>query len=474
MDFTPVNAIAAEVPIETAVLPGSLAQVKPQSRTLTATLNASKDEIRTSLKASTLDGVFATLFSNVTGGLLLTNFLLQLGANSTEIGLVASIPMLANLMQPIGAYISERTTSRHYYCLWTYGISRSLWLGLAIAIFWLGSSHAAPALLISFTLGVAVLSYFLGALGSAPWLSWMAALVPRPLRGRYFGLRNSAANVTNLLSVPLMGVLISQWQGGPIQGYGLVLMLGIVAGLVSLWFQNFMVDVNPQTGQRPISSAIKSDLTISSGSSCPSLLLPAPTPPFWQDINFLKFLVYFNLWTFAVSLSAPFFNVYLLNNLNLGINQVTAYNSLSAGANLLLLMFWGKLADRIGNRPILVGVGIVFSVLPLLWLTVDTSSGSIWIWLPLLHLIAGGTMAAIDLCSSNLQLGIAPSHSQSTYFGMAAASAGISGAIGTTAGGFLAQFGSGGLLGLFALSSLLRLAALLSLIFVRERQITSL
>jgi MFS family permease len=473
VDFTPVNAIAAEIPVESALMPGSLAQVKSKSRALTATLNASKDEIRTSLKASTLDGVFASLFSNVTGGLLLTNFLLQLGANSTEIGLVASIPMLANLMQPLGAYISERTTSRHYYCLWTYGISRSLWLGLAIAIFWVGSSHAAPGILIALTLGIAVLSYFLGALGSAPWLSWMAALVPRPLRGRYFGLRNSAANLTNLLSVPLMGVLISEWRGGSTQGYGLVLMLGIVSGLVSLWFQNFMVDVNPQTGQRPISSAIEADLIMIPSTSS-SLLPPVPTPRFWQDLNFLKFLLYFNLWTFAVSLSAPFFNVYLLNNLDLGISQVTLYNSLTAGANLLLLMFWGKLADRIGNRPILVGVGIVFSVLPLLWLTIDTNSLSIWVWLPLLHLMAGGTMAAIDLCSSNLQLGIAPSHHQSTYFGMAAASAGISGAIGTTAGGFFAQFGSGGLLGLFALSSVLRLAALLSLIFVQERQIRSL
>jgi MFS family permease len=466
VDFTPVNAIAADIPVETGVMSGAgvIERVKPKSRALTATLNASKDQIRTSLKASTVDGVFASLFSNVTGGLLLTNFLLQLGASSTEIGLLASIPMLANLMQPIGAYFSERTTSRHYYCLWTYGISRSLWVGLAIAIFLVGGSHAAPVSLIVLTLGVTALSYFLGALGSAPWLSWMAALVPPPLRGRYFGFRNSAANLTNLISVPLMGFVISEWQGGSIQGYGIVLTLGIISGLVSLWFQNFMVDVNPQTGQQP--STASADLAPSSSAT----LLPA-VPRFWQDANFLKFLLYFNLWTFSVCLSAPFFNVYLLSNLALDISQVTLYNSLSAGANLLLLMFWGQLADRIGNRPILVGVGIVFAVLPLLWLSIGTNSLSIWVWLPLLHIIAGGTAAAIDLCSSNLQLGIAPSHNQSTYFGVAAASAGISGALSTTAGGFLAQFGSGGLLGLFALSSVLRLGALLSLVFVHERQI---
>ncbi len=481
-DQNSTGAIASEFAIgsvDAALLPvlPLPKSVRSKSQAVTTLLNASKAEIRTSLNASTWDGVFASLFSNVTGGVLLTNFLLELGASPTEIGLLASIPMLANLMQPIGAYFSERTSSRHYYCLWIYGIARSLWAGLAIAIFAVGQRHAAPASLINVTLGIVFLSYFLGAIGSAPWLSWMAALVPRPLRGRYFSLRNSAATLTNLISLPLMGLMVSKWKSGSIEGYGLVLTLGVIAGLISLWFQNFMVDVNPQTRQRAVALPKASDHTPNCEpgrakdniGSTPSLQL-LPQPGFWQNPNFLKFLLYFNLWTFSVSLSAPFFNVYMLNDLALDLNQVTIYNSLSAGANLLLLMIWGKLADRIGNRPILLGVGIVFAVFPLLWLVTGTNATSTWIWLPLLHVIAGGTAAAIDLCSNNLQLDIAPEHNQSTYFGVAAAFAGISGALGTTGGGFLAQFGAGGLLGLFAFSSVLRLVALLPLVFVHERQ----
>ncbi len=441
--------------------------VKPKLRSLPVDLDASKDEIRTSLKASTLDGVFACLFSNVTGGVLLTNFLLELGASPTEIGILAAIPMLANLMQPIGAYFSEQMTSRHNYCFWIYSISRSLWIGLAIGIFWVGKTHAAPHSLILVTFGVAALSCFLGALGSAPWLSWMAAIVPRSLRGRYFSLRNSAANLTNLLSIPAIGLIISKWHGGSIQGYGVVLTLGIVSGIVSLFFQNFMVDVNPQINAqiKPQSAESSSDLVTNQ-----SLAQAIHNTNFWQDFNFLKFLLYLNLWTFSVNLSAPFFNVYMLDNLGLDIGQVTLYNSLSSGANLLLLMFWGKLADRIGNRPILIGVGIIFAIFPILWLTTGTNSISIWIWLPLLHLTSGATSAAIDLCTNNLQIGIAPNHNQSIYFGVAAAFAGISGAVGTMAGGLFAQF-EYGLLGLFALSGVLRLCALLPLVFMYESTI---
>lgn len=460
MDSASTRAISATEsyvePLELEVIPA----IAPSELVLSSGSPAiAKATTRTSLKASTVDGVFATIFSNITGGVLLTNFLIELGANPSEIGMLASIPMVANLVQPLGAHLADQTTSRHNYCFWVYGISRLLWLILAIGIIGVGWREANSHLLIMLTLGVALLSYVLGALGSAPWLSWMAALVPRRLRGRYFGFRNSAANLTNLICVPMMGFAISQWFGGSVQGFGVMLMLGVVAGLISLWFQGFMADVNPQEVRSPI----KPDPSVPFD---PALL---HSPSLWQNHNFLMFVLYFSLWMFAVNLSAPFFNLYMLDNLNLDISQVTLYSSLTAGANLLMLVLWGKLADRIGNRPILISVGILVAATPLLWLMTDSNAISIWLLLPLLHLLSGGTLAAIDLCSSNLQLGIAPLQNQSTCFGIVAAVAGISGAIGTMAGGVLAQFGSyEGLLGVFAISSVLRLGALLPLLVIRE------
>ncbi len=96
---------------------------------------------------------------------------------------------------------------------------------------------------------------------------------------------------------------------------------------------------------------------------------------------------------------------------------------------------------------------------------------SVWLWLPLLHILAGVTWAAIDLCNNNLQLGVAPVQNQATYFAIAAAAAGVGGAMGTTAGGFLAEFTNyGGIPGLFALSAAVRLIALLPLVFVHEQR----
>ena len=119
-----------------------------------------------------------------------------------------------------------------------------------------------------------------------------------------------------------------------------------------------------------------------------------PTSKWFKDTNFLIFLLYFALWMFAVNLSAPFFNLYMLDNLHLDVSLVTLYGSLTAGANLLMLVIWGKLADRIGNRPILVFIGIVGAVMPLLWLGTGANSASVWVWLPLAHLLTGQRPAA--------------------------------------------------------------------------------
>jgi MFS family permease len=161
----------------------------------------------------------------------------------------------------------------------------------------------------------------------------------------------------------------------------------------------------------------------------------------------------------------------LLGDLNLDVSVVTLYNSLGFGANLLMLMFWGKLADRIGNRPLMLVVGILVGLTPLLWLEAGTTAIFLWVWFPLLHMLGGATWAAIDLCSGNLMMAVTPLRNQSIYFAIAAAVPGITGAIGITVGGFAATVTNfGGLPTVFALSAVLRLFALLPLVFVHEQR----
>ncbi|NMG21118.1 MFS transporter [Brasilonema bromeliae] len=457
--------------VETSPLPPVPIQEISEDRAITQTVlpstpkspvKISKPEIRTSLRALTFESVFATVFYSMIGGALLTNFLLELGAGPVEIGLLASIPQLVNLLQPLGAYLVDRSPSFHWYSMFIFVPSRLLWVILLPAIWLLTSSDISFDItghqVLLLTLGIILVTNIIEALGRAPFLGWTAVLVPQRLRGRYFGFRNSLVSLTNLIGVPLLGLAVSKWPYGTLQGYGVVLVLGVVFGLSSLVSQFWLTDVNPQ-------------LLKVAGSETSQAQSGGIDLSFLKDANFLKFVFYIAIWCFAVNVSAPFFNLYMLDNLEIDISVVTIYNGIATGANMLLLLLWGKLADRIGNRPLLVFVGVLVGVTPLLWLGTGADSISLWVWFPLLHVLTGGTWAAIDLCTNNLMMAVAPLGNQSKYFAITGAVAGVSGAIGITCGSFLAtQAGAGGLLGLFVLSGVLRLFALLPLLFVQEER----
>ena len=427
----------------------------------------SKAEIRQSLRASTLDGTFSSAFENVVRGVLISNFLLGLGADAFEVGLLTSIPMMAHLLQPLGAYFSERVTSRHRYCLWIYGASRLLWILPAAGIFLYGQGSLDAHSLTWLTMAVLALSNMLDSIGSASWMSWMAVLVPSQIRGRYFSLRRSLSSLTALLTIPIGGWIVSEWMGGEIAGYGVALVIAVVMGIASLVFQFWIRDVNPQVEADAHKSkmALEAQAKPKDTTSDSNLL---------ADRNFLRLLLFLGLWTFGLSLCKPFFNFYLLDSLAIDVQWVTLYSGLVYGAFFLMITLWGRLADRIGNRPVLLVNCLLTALSPLLWLCTDSSQLSVWLLLPLLHILQGGTFAALELSTTNIQMELAPPARQSGYFAIAAATIGITGALGTTLGSILAELPSIGLTGLFVISALVRLLGIAPLLWVEEARALSL
>jgi MFS family permease len=435
-----------------------------------APARAPTSRIRRSLQASSIDGVFAAIFSNLTGGVLLSNFLVDLQANSFEIGILAALPMIANIVQPIGAWWGDRSASRQQFCTRIYVPARLVWVLLLVGIVLHTQQLLDDRMLAILTMVVVALGHILAGLGSPTWLSWMAALVPRQLRGRYFGIRNTAANLTSLIVVAIAGFLVANDPNGEISGFAIALSIGIVAGIISIICQQQMVDVKPQDRietedlrniePHPTEPLITAEIVTQSASAIATI---------GQDRHFQGFLWCLGAWTFALNLSAPFFNLYLLKDLSIDVGWVTLYNSLTSVANLALLIPFGRWSDRIGHRLPLLVMGLVMTVLPLLWLGVGTDSLSLWLGLPLLFAFNGGATAAIELCINNLQLEIAHDRHQSQYFGIAAAIAGITGAAGTVVGGGLDLLDAlGGLTGLFVISSFLRLLALIPLLLLQH------
>ncbi|MBD2178642.1 MFS transporter [Pseudanabaena sp. FACHB-1998] len=438
------------------------------------TIPAVRISVRNSLKASTIDGGLSTIFSNVTGGVLLSSFLLNLGANPFEIGLLASFPMLANLLQPLGALLSNRSSSRHDYGIWTFLPSRLIWLILLVPLILRRTNSHISEQLVYVTLTLVGFSSILSALGSASWMSWLAALVPAKLRGRYYSIRNVVGNIVSLFCLPIASFIISHWHEGAIAGYGIVLGISILAGVASLICQHFMIDINPQKYQSDCQEEYKdpnNSLAINSLFINKEFIAKEFKFLFYQNRNLVILLIYFSLWGFAVNLSTPFFNLYMLENLSIDITWVTLFSSLGSGANMLMLLVWGRISDRVGNRQLLIFAGLAIAITPLFWLFTGVTEvhSQLWIYLVIFHIFLGGSWAAIDLGSNNIQIEAAPIQHHAIFFALVSALTGISSALGTTLGGLLAQSAHyEGIFSIFFISTVLRLLALIPLLLLTD------
>src|SRR5262249_16400480 len=88
----------------------------------------------------------------------------------------------------------------------------------------------------------------------------------------------------------------------------------------------------------------------------------------FRESNFLKFVVFSASLTFATYLSAPFFAVFMLRDLQLSYLNYMALQVCSSFASLLPLPLWGKHADMVGNVRVLRVSAFFGGLVPIFWL----------------------------------------------------------------------------------------------------------
>ena len=150
----------------------------------------SRSQLRRSLGACTAEGLVAEMVSAFAGGAILTGWAIHLHASAFLTGLVVALPQMAQLIQLPAAW-STAFLGRRRAAVTLVAVSRQVMLPLALLPF-LGASEATGQRILFV---VAALSAVLGVLGNNAWVSWMGELVPRRIRGRYFGKRTALCTV---------------------------------------------------------------------------------------------------------------------------------------------------------------------------------------------------------------------------------------------------------------------------------------
>jgi MFS family permease len=380
------------------------------------------------MRLSTLDGVFATQYVTLTGGPLLVTFLLALGASDLEVGFVAALPLLGQLIQPLGAEaVRRRGGWRKPVVLAGATADVLLWAVSAAAVVWL-----APRTALLVVLGVLALQQIPTAAVSVGWTSWISDLIPQRLRGRYFGARNVACNGLAALTALAAGHLIGR-AADPLPLYLVAIGVGAAARFVSIAF------LSRQPEPRPAQPAAGGFF--------------AQFAPPLRDVGFRRYIVYAALFGFAVQVASPFFTVFTIREAGFGPGTAMLLTAVSTGSNLLGQRVWGPLSDRYGERQVLRAVGLVITLQPLWWLMAGPSSFGLAVMIAA-SFSGGFVWGGQALATGNLMMRLAPESGKTSFFAVQAAVVGAAGALGPLVGGVLAEAVAAGAFGAWLPSTL--------------------
>lgn len=360
-------------------------------------------------------GMLSTI---ITTGAAWTGFLRDvIKADDFQLGIIAAVPVAVNTLQVLISYIMEKKKNRRFLFLFFGILGRSLWVLIGLIPYFVPISAGGLRVW-----AVIVLVAFISSgncFVNLAFQSLMSDLIPIRIRGRYFSSRQRMSLIVGVLS----GLLVS-WimDHTGMAGYTIVLIIAGISGVADLACYFFFNWPPMENHQSPGESTH----------------LFKMVKGVFTNRSYVLLILFYTCWHFSVNLSAPFFNVYMLEYLNMSYTRITLFNQITS--NLVTVLFvsrWGRLIDQHGNKPIMQIAGVACIFIPIIWLFVTPSNT----WLIVVQSIVNGFFwPSMDLGQQNLSLNLSGEKNRTMYLAVFFACINLVGvALGNSVGGFLVQ-----------------------------------
>lgn len=410
------------------------------------------DDLRLDLNRIVWGASLGLIFFQVLMGAPFAGFVRNLGVGDFMFGLLMALPVMGGLFQLLAAYWLECSGARKRTFLIAGVLQRFVIIPMVLLPYLLPNAH--PALLIGLIMVLLAVSSVGGAFMNVAFFSWMAAIVPIGIRGRFFSQRQLFFTATGLIGGLLVSLLLDVVPGNA--GFALVFTLATILALLDIACFLRVSDPPMDPPQEPIRIL--------------KVWKEAFTHP-----NFRRYLIFWSVWIFGLSIAAPFFADYMISYLELSYLQITLYTqTIFSVFTILSVRFWGNMIDSYGNKPVMRICGIAVFLAPVLWCL---TTPSFTLMIPIIHMLAGIFWSGTELTAANLMMGLSPDKNRSFYIASFALVSSLVGSIlAYLTGGLLMELTRGWILAmniqllgypmnnyhmLFLLSGVIRLAAVL-------------
>jgi MFS family permease len=340
----------------------------------------------------------------------ITPFALTMKATTQQIGLLTSVPNFTMAAaQFVAPALSERTGSRKGFILPMVLMHALMWLPI-LFIPYLFQTRQVWWLIAFMTLSTA----FDSAVNPA-WGSMMADLVPRQMRGRYFGLRNRITAFVSMAFSYAAGGILQLLTGNTDLAFTVIFVGAIASRLVSFYFLSKIFEPSsPATEKGGHDSMLKMARGLFS-------------------TNIGMFIIFCALMNFTTTVAGPFFAPYMLVDLNLSYIVYTVLNSVAGLATVGSMTWWGKRIDRAGSIRVLKITSLFVPFVPLGWVPIH----SLW-WLIIMQLFSGFAWAGFQLASGVFIFDAAPPQNRTRYIALYNSLIYLGVSVGSLVGGILA------------------------------------
>lgn len=367
-----------------------------------------------------VDGAAATAIGALNSGVVLLALALHVGASNAQIGVIAAIPLLSQMLQAPTVTLVERVRRRRLIavaCLFT--------ARLALPLYAMVPFIPAPRIAVLLLIAAAMLHYGLNAVAACAWNSWIRDLVPGDRLGRFFARRQIYGTAVSTAATITAALALGLAEGQPGRSdavFAGLYLAGFAFGLVS----TFALARVPEP--------------LMTGSTADTPLRRLLAMPF-ADGNFRNLLRYVASWQFAVNLATPFFTVYMVRNLGFTMSFVLVLTVISQLASLAAARIWGGLSDRFTNKSVLsLACPLFIACIGGMAITGDLGSMAAQAaWLVLLHIIMGAAGAGIGLAANNMAMKLSPAGAGTAFMAASALAAALAAGAAPMVGGVAAD-----------------------------------
>jgi len=379
------------------------------------------DQRRQAIRWVYVNGFLWGLGSGLASVTLVVYLAMELGAAGMAIGVILATPRLVGVTRQFAPLLIDRFANRKAFCIRCFFVSAILLASVPVFARpgYLPSPGASLAVLAILYCGYRLFEYLAAV---ALW-SWFGDLVPQLVRGRFVGCRESWVNAGRIIGMLVSGLLAwffcqqlprDVWW----RVYAISAVLGAAAMLAALRPLRRIAPVDPVDGSRP---RVTFD----------SLIGPFRDRRYWRLLVFGCWFSFFN----GVTQTAQY--IYPISILGLPLLLMLVLRIGMRSGQSAIAPWFGRLVDRIGNRPVLVVSQLIVATGPLFFLLATPKH---W-WIVVGAWVVWIAYAGLNVGLPNLMLKLSPEENNAphiaTYFAVSGLFFGVSTVVGGVAFDYL-------------------------------------